>query len=71
MSMKAAEVCVKHNTDGSEQTSWLTVDVNEQRIRDCHGDKQKIFTLLTEIVHAEYPEYGDATVFQWKGMHGY
>ena len=71
MSMKAAEVCVKHTTDAGEQTKWLTVDVNEQRIKDCHGDKQKIFTILTEIVHDEYPEYADAHVFQWKGVHSY
>jgi hypothetical protein len=69
--MKAAEVCVTRHTDHGEETKWLTVDVNEQHINDCHGDKTKIFDILTRIVHSEYPEYNDAHVFQWKGMHRY
>jgi hypothetical protein len=71
MSFKAAEVCVMRHTPNGEEHKWLTVDVNEQVINDCHGDKQKIFDVLTKIVHAEHPEFHDAHVFQWKGLHRY
>ena len=71
MSLKSSNVCITWPTPEGEQTRWITIDVDDHIIAECHGDMTKLFRALTKVVHAEYPHHSNAHVFDWKGLHRY